>query len=90
MEAAGSTSVIAGGPGASGSARVMGNTVRQWRETYDRRFGDRVAQEAVDDMQVWRSRMLRHAGGAGLAAQPTPVQAGGPEHTPALVASLFS
>ena len=46
------------GPSNQGAAMVMGHSEQQWRRWYDMQFHPRLAQNAVDDMQSWRSAWL--------------------------------
>ena len=45
---------------------IMGHSVKQWLAWYDMKFHARLAQNAVDAMQVWTAAMLQQSG----AAQP--------------------
>ena len=49
------------GPSSRGAAMIMGHSVRQWHDWYDLSFHARLAQDAVNAMQVWRVAMLRSA-----------------------------
>lgn len=54
------------GPDDRGAAHVMGNSERQWHDSYDLKFDTREAQAAVDAMDTWRQQVL---GGAGPSKQ---------------------
>ena len=47
------------GPSNRGAAMIMGHSVRQWHDWYDLSFHARLAQDAVNAMQVWRAAMLQ-------------------------------
>ena len=38
---------------------IMGHSIRQWHDWYDLSFHARLAQDAVNAMQVWRDAMLQ-------------------------------
>lgn len=46
------------GPMDEHSAMVMGNTLKEWRSTYDLNYRRRESQLAVDAMGPWRKTML--------------------------------
>ena len=50
------------GPEDKGAAHVMGNSERQWEESYDLKFDTREAQAAVDAMDTWRCGVLAAVG----------------------------
>ena len=47
------------GPSNQGAAMVMGHSENQWRRWYDLQYHPRLAQNAVNDMQLWRAAMLQ-------------------------------
>ena len=47
------------GPSDRGAAMIMGHSIRQWHDWYDLSFHARLAQDAVNAMQVWRDAMLQ-------------------------------
>ncbi|DBB06052.1 TPA: hypothetical protein ACH3X3_010023 [Trebouxia sp. C0006] len=49
----------AAGPSNQGAAMVMGHSEQQWRNWYDMQFHPRLAQNAVNSMQLWRTAMLQ-------------------------------
>ena len=63
-----SSSSAAAGPSSQGAAMVMGHSEEQWRKWYDLQFHPRLAQNAVNDMQLWRAAMLQIRSDALAAA----------------------
>ncbi len=57
----------AAGPSNQGAAMVMGHSKQQWR-WYDMQFHPRLAQNAVNSMQLWRTAMLQIKSDALAAA----------------------
>ena len=47
------------GPSNQGAAMVMGHNVQQWFKWYDMQYYPRLAQNAVDSMDTWRTAMLQ-------------------------------
>ncbi len=58
----------AAGPSNQGAAMVMGHSEQQWRNWYDMQFHPRLAQNAVNSMQLWRTAMLQIRSDALAAA----------------------
>ena len=58
----------AAGPSNQGAAMVMGHSEQQWRNWYDIQFHPRLAQNAVNSMQLWRTAMLQIRSDALAAA----------------------
>ena len=52
----------AAGPSDRGAAMVMGHSVKQWLDSYNLKFHPRLAQNAVDAMQVQTADMLQPYG----------------------------
>ena len=57
----------AAGPSNQGATMVMGHSEQQWLNWYDMQFHPRLAQNAVNSMQLWRTAML-HIKSDALAA----------------------
>ncbi|DBA88821.1 TPA: hypothetical protein ACH3X1_016439 [Trebouxia sp. C0004] len=53
------SNTAAAGPSSQGAAMVMGHSEQQWRNWYDLQFHPRLAQNAVNSMQLWRTAMLQ-------------------------------
>jgi len=51
------------GPTDKGAAQLMGNSVKQWSQSYDLKFHRREAAEAMEAMAPWREAMLKKAKG---------------------------
>ena len=47
------------GPSNRGADMIMRHSVRQWHDWYDLSFHARLAQDAVNAMQVWRAARLQ-------------------------------
>ncbi|DBA82222.1 TPA: hypothetical protein ACH3X2_000496 [Trebouxia sp. C0005] len=67
----------AAGPSNQGAAMVMGHSEQQWHRWYDMQFHPRLAQNAVNSMQLWRTAMLQIrsdalAAAAQLSLSPAP------------------
>ncbi len=67
----------AAGPSNQGAAMVMGHNEQQWRNWYDMQFHPRLAQNAVNSMQLWRTAMLQirsdaHAAAVALSLSTAP------------------
>ncbi len=58
----------AAGPSNQGDAMVMGDSEQQWRNWYDMQFHPRLAQNAVNSMQLLRTAMLQIRSDALAAA----------------------
>ena len=58
----------AAGPSNQGAAMVMGHSEQQWHNWYDLQFHPRLAQNAVNSMQLWRTAMLQIKSDALAAA----------------------
>ncbi|DBA92339.1 TPA: hypothetical protein ACH3X1_003068 [Trebouxia sp. C0004] len=62
------SNTAAAGPSSQGAAMVMGHSEQQWRNWYDLQFHPRLAQNAVNSMQLWRTAMLQIRSDALAAA----------------------
>lgn len=50
------------GPNNDGAATIMGNSVRQWHESYWPNKRRKLAQQAADEMDQYRSSLLDEGG----------------------------
>ncbi len=62
------SNTAAAGPSNQGTAMVMGHGEQQWHKWYDMQFHPRLAQDAVNSMQLWRTAMLQIRSDALAAA----------------------